>query len=337
MITFISLQLILNIFIFFKIKKISKFTNIFDKPDGKLKKHRFNTPLLGGVIILLNLSLILFCDFFLDYDLITDKFSLKEQISGIILLTLFFFLGLFDDKYSIKPEKKITLSILFSILVLTLNNNLLINEIKFSFTDNKFDLHDFSYLFTIFCFIILINALNFYDGINGQSCIFFIFCFTYLAYKSPLILNFYILIIIALIFILFLNLYNKIFMGDSGIYLLSSILIMALIYEHNKFNTIEFADEIFFLLIIPGYDLLRLTLVRIYRGKNAFYGDRNHLHHMIMRKNSLIKTNLILFFLNLIPIILYSMFKIGFFSVLLVTTIIYLILILRLRKNESKK
>jgi UDP-GlcNAc:undecaprenyl-phosphate GlcNAc-1-phosphate transferase len=336
MTTFIFLQLILNIFIFLKISKISKFINIFDRPDGDLKKHRFNTPLLGGVIILLNLSLILLCDFFFDYDLLNYKFSFKEKISGTLLLFLFFFLGLFDDKYSIKPEKKITLSILFSVLILILNNNLLISEIKLSFIDNQLYLHDFSYLFTIFCIVILINAINFYDGINGQSSIFFIICFTYLGYKSP-IFSFYILIIIALVFILSLNLHNKIFMGDNGIYLVTSILIMALIYEYNKFSTIEFADEIFFLLIIPGYDLLRLTLVRIYNGKNAFYGDRNHLHHMIMKKYSLLKTNLILVFLNLIPIILYSMFKIGFFKVLLTITTIYFILILKLKGLNKKK
>jgi UDP-GlcNAc:undecaprenyl-phosphate GlcNAc-1-phosphate transferase len=334
MITFIFLQLILNIFIVLKISQISKYINILDRPDNYLKKHPFNTPLLGGIIILLNLSLILLCDFFFDYDLIIDKFSLKEKISTILFLLLFFFLGLFDDKYRIRPEKKIILSILFSILILSLNNSLLINEIKLSFIDDKLVLYDFSYLFTIFCIIILINALNFYDGINAQSSVFFIICFTYLAYKSPNF-NFYILIIVALVFILFLNFNNKIFMGDNGIYLASSILIMALIYEYNKFNTFEFADEIFFLLVIPGYDLLRLTLVRIYNGKNAFYGDRNHLHHMIMKKCSLLKTNLILVFLNLIPIILYSVFRISFFNILLVITTIYLILILKLRKSEQ--
>ena len=333
---FVFIQLILNIFIFLNISKISKYINIFDRPDGILKKHPFKIPLLGGVILFLNLSLILLCDFFFDYNLIINKFSLKEQISAILLLILFFFLGLFDDKYSLRPEKKITLSILFSILILTLNNNLLINEIKLSFVDTHIYLHDFSYIFTIFCIVILINALNFYDGINAQSSIFFIICFTYLASRSP-IFNFYILIIISLVFILSLNLYNKIFMGDNGIYLVSSILIMALIYEYKKFNTIEFADEIFLLLVIPGYDLVRLTLARIYNGKNAFYGDRNHLHHMIIKKFSLLKTNLILFFLNLIPIALYSVLKIDFFKVMLTITIIYFILILKLRKNEKKK
>ena len=64
MTTFIFSQLILNIFIFLKISKISKYINILDRPDGNLKKHHFNTPLLGGVIIFLNLFLIILCDFF---------------------------------------------------------------------------------------------------------------------------------------------------------------------------------------------------------------------------------------------------------------------------------
>ena len=35
-------------------------------------------------------------------------------------------------------------------------------------------------------------------------------------------------------------------MGDSGIYILGSILITSIIYEYNVFKSIKFADEIFF-------------------------------------------------------------------------------------------
>ena len=104
----------------------------------------------------------------------------------------------------------------------------------------------------------MINALNFYDGINGQSILFFLIAFSYIAYNSPIYL-FYILIIFVLIFLLFLNLRGKTFMGDNGIYFLGSILIISLIYEHNVFKSIKYADQIFLLLILPGYDLLRLT------------------------------------------------------------------------------
>ena len=116
----------------------------------------------------------------------------------------------------------------------------------------------------------MLNALNFYDGINGQSVIFFILIFIHLAILSQIYI-FYIFIIFVLIFILILNLQNKIFMGDNGIYILGSMLIVALIYEYNEFKTIKFADEIFLLLILPGYDLVRLSFSRIFKGKSILW------------------------------------------------------------------
>ena len=175
----------------------------------------------------------------------------------------------------------------------------------------------------------MINALNFYDGINGQSILFFLIAFSYIAYNSPIYL-FYILIILVLIFLLFLNLRGKTFMGDNGIYFLGSILIISLIYEHNVFKSIKYADQIFLLLILPGYDLLRLTFTRIYKSKNAFYGDRNHIHHLLINRFSLFKTNIILTLLALLPILLFSFIGINFFIVLTIFTFIYFSLILKL-------
>lgn len=187
------------------------------------------------------------------------------------------------------------------------------------------------FFFTIFCIIILLNALNFYDGINGQSVIFFILIFIYLAILSQIYI-FYVFIILVLIFILILNLQNKIFMGDNGIYILGSMLIVALIYEYNEFKTIQFADEIFLLLILPGYDLVRLSLSRIFKGKNPFYGDRNHIHHLINSNLSITYTNIILLILASLPITLFSYFEINFFIVLLIFSILYTAIIIFFKK-----
>ena len=258
-----------------------------------------------------------------------------------ISLSIFFFpfsfyiLGIIDDKYKLKPEKRFFVSILISIIVLILNKDLLISDVKFSFYENRLYLNNYSYLFSIFCIIILINALNFYDGINGQSILFFLIIFSYLAFNSP-IYFIYLLIILVLIFILFLNLTGKTFMGDNGIYFLGSILIISLIYEHNLFKTIKYADQIFILLMLPGYDLLRLTITRIYKGKNAFYGDRNHIHHLLIKRFSLYKTNIILILLAILPIFLFSFIGINFFVVLAIFTFIYLLLILKLNYNDKK-
>ena len=326
--------IVLNFLFFFYIEKITNFVNIFDEPDNKLKKHKSTVPLLGGLIIASNIILFILINFFLDLNFIKIEMSLRSYFSIFFFLTSFFLLGILDDRYKLKPEKKFVLSILFSLFILSLNNDLLITNINFSFYKYSIFLDNFSLFFTIFCIIILINSLNFYDGINGQSLIFFILIFTYLSFQSPIYV-FYLFIILVLIFILILNLKNKLFMGDSGIYILGSILITSIIYEYNIFKTINYADEIFFLLILPGYDLLRLTITRIIKGKNAFYGDRNHIHHLLINKFTLIKTNLFLVFLNLLPIFLFSFIGLNFFVIVILYTFLYVFLILKLSKHDN--
>ena len=327
--------LINNVLIFINLKKFSKFINIYDRPDKKLKKHRFNIPILGGIIIFLNLAIFCFLSLIFDTPFKNLIISTKEYLSIMLLITSFFFLGLYDDKFKLNPEKKFILSILFSILALTLNNNLLIQNINFSFLDRVIFLKDFSFFFTIFCIIILINALNFYDGINGQSLVFFITLFSYLAYQSP-IQSFYIILIFLSVLILFLNLKNKTFLGDGGIYLLGSILSVLLIYEYNIFKTLKFTDEIFLILILPGVDLLRLTVKRIMSGKNAFYGDRNHIHHLLISKFSLLISNLILFCISITPVILFLYLEMNFFLVFFIFLVIYVFLIQFLKSNDKK-
>ena len=44
-----------------------------------------------------------------------------------------------------------------------------------------------------------------------------------------------------------------------------------------------------------------------------FYGDRNHIHHLLINKFTLIKTNLFLVFLNLLPIFSIFIYRFEFF------------------------
>jgi UDP-GlcNAc:undecaprenyl-phosphate GlcNAc-1-phosphate transferase len=37
-------------------------------------------------------------------------------------------------------------------------------------------------------------------------------------------------------------------------------------------------------MIIPGLDMLRLYIQRIYNKKNPFKADLNHLHHILLKK-----------------------------------------------------
>ena len=334
MVELFAVCLFINFLIFLNLEKLSAFIKLNDKPDGKLKKHKKTVPLLGGTIFLINIFVLIIITTFIFKDqLIILSFSNREYFSVCFFILSFYFLGLYDDKFRLKPEKKLIIAILICIVLLTINKNLLITNFIITFYDHVIFLNNFKFFFTIFCIIILINSLNFYDGINGQSLIFFIIVYSVLALKSSLTI-FYLYIVFNLIFLLVLNLKDKLFLGDNGIYLIGSVLIVSIIYEHNKFNSIVFADEIFFLLILPGFDLLRLSLTRILNGKNAFYGDRNHIHHLLNNKFSLLNTNLILFFLSIIPIFLYSVINLNFFVVLTIFTITYIFVIYRAKSND---
>ena len=75
--------------------------------------------------------------------------------------------------------------------------------------------------------------------------------------------------------------------------------------------------------------------MRIISGKNAFYGDRNHLHHLLLKKYHLLKTNIILSLLAVFPTILFFIFKLNFFIVISLFTLIYLYLIIKLSNNDK--
>ena len=79
------------------------------------------------------------------------------------------------------------------------------------------------------------------------------------------------------------------FLGDSGSLILGFLISYICIKAYNQ-NFINHADEIFLIMSIPGYELLRLFIKRISIGRNPFSADSNHIHHYLINKFSHIKT-----------------------------------------------
>ena len=335
MFSLILVLLFINLAILLNFKKFSETINVYDAPDKKLKLHKKNTPILGGLILIINYSIyllfqLLFSDNFLSIP--KKTFNIEGYLSILILIFGFFILGFYDDKNKLAPKNKLFFSVLLILVSILLNQNLILNSFSLTIFTNKVFLNSFSITFTIFCIILLINALNFFDGINGQSCIFFIIVFSFLFFKSEMN-YFYLLSILLILLILFLNLMNKLFLGDGGIFLMGIIASISLILEHNVQKNILYVDEIFFLLLLPGIDLIRLTIIRVFKGRNAFFGDRNHIHHLLVNKFSIFYTNLILIFVSLIPIIMFLFLELNFFIVFFIFLILYIFIISTLRSH----
>ena len=86
--------LVLNLLIFLNFKRISNLLNIFDKPDGKLKLHKTKIPIVGGIILITNFSIlfiyqILFLNQFLFLNI--ENLFRFELLSLLLLIYGYFF------------------------------------------------------------------------------------------------------------------------------------------------------------------------------------------------------------------------------------------------------
>jgi UDP-GlcNAc:undecaprenyl-phosphate/decaprenyl-phosphate GlcNAc-1-phosphate transferase len=333
MIFFFILIILINFFIVIYFDKISKLVNLFDVPDGVRKIHKKKTPLLGGSMFLLNLFLFVIYYFINNSIFNLDYFSTSKEIiifSGFSLS--FFLLGFFDDKFNLSANFKLISKITLIFFLICLEDQTLINELRFSFSINKINIENISYLFSVLCFLLFINAFNMFDGINLQSAIYSFFLFLIFLLKG-IFIEISLVLLIVLLFFAYLNYKNKCFMGDNGTLLISFILSYFFIKSVKAYNTFS-ADEIFLIMLVPGLDLIRLFVTRILYHKHPFKGDNNHVHHILLKVFGLYKSLFLLFLLIIIPNIL-SMIYGGTLYLILISVIIYSSLIFFL--NSYKK
>jgi UDP-N-acetylmuramyl pentapeptide phosphotransferase/UDP-N-acetylglucosamine-1-phosphate transferase len=270
--------IIFNIIIFFNFNKIKKKIKIYDYPDKIRKFHKKSTSMLGGAIIFSSLTIIFIYEYFFNNNDLAQLGFYKRNILLFFIFSLIIFSTyLFDDIKGIKPNFKLLLLSIFITLYLILDNSLILSNLKIKFLGKIFFLHSFSIFFTLLCFLLFINAFNMFDGVNLQCGSYSLLIFIIFLFFIKNI--FFLYFIIPLIFFLILNYSDKCFLGNSGSALLAFIISVLCIKLHNinKF----YADDIFLLMCIPGYELLRLAFVRLLEKKHPFYPDRNHIHHLI--------------------------------------------------------
>jgi UDP-GlcNAc:undecaprenyl-phosphate GlcNAc-1-phosphate transferase len=303
---------------------IGNLIRLIDKPDKKRKLHKFDTPLNGlfpFIVIILIYS-----------QLINTE---NNYFSNIILISiLFFILGLIDDIFTLSYKNKFLISILILLIFLLLNKNFLISKIFIeSFSINKQLIINHSTIITILCVLILINAFNFTDGINGLSSIIASLWLLSLAIFDFKI-NYHLIFLSILILINSIPIYNgKYFLGDNGTLFLGSLISFETI---NLFNTnldkISY-EQIFLIFMIPGFDMIRLIFLRLKNKKNPFLPDNNHLHHLLIKKYFLNKTLLIYSCLIFLPILIGYFTSIKTILNILLFLVVYTLLIINLKKN----
>jgi UDP-N-acetylmuramyl pentapeptide phosphotransferase/UDP-N-acetylglucosamine-1-phosphate transferase len=230
------------------------------------------------------------------------------DFSVIIPISILFVAGLYDDVYGVDYSLKFIFQIIAAKLLIDMGY---IIDLFSVFGYEMMFSRSIAQILTIIFYLAVFNAYNFIDGIDGniifetiKSLILIIILFD----LSTAVIELIIILIIIFLSILPFNLNKrfKVFMGDSGS-LIIPIIIIFLLNQGLEFsydqNILKYLAVVF---IYPLFDLSRVTVLRISRGKSPFLADKNHIHHMVDRyfKNHIVSSSLIFIISGLIQVVL---------------------------------
>ncbi len=328
-ILFLLFQFIIIYFLHLLYQKKKIKIDVIDKPDGLRKIHTQNTPNIGGFFFLIGFIFLLILDLFnfyyIEQELIFFMEGYRAKISFYFVGFLFFLLGYYDDKFNIRSSNKLVILFFLIYIAQILDSSLIVDRLVFSFLDKTIFLdRDLALLFTTFSILVLINAINMYDGKNSQIAIYSIIIIVFLLIRIENLILFSLLV--SLFFFFSKNYNGKIFIGNNGTHYLGYVFSFFIIKVYNSYEIKLYADEIFILLSLPGLDLIRLFFKRAVNLKNPLVGDMDHIHHILSLKFTNLHLQLILFSITVISLFLYKFgnFYIAFIFVL--TNYVFLIL-----------
>lgn len=269
-----------------KVITVVRQRHLEDKP-GKHKIHRNEIPTLGGIGI--------FAGFLIGFLVGIDGYM--PDISYFAAAALFlFFVGIKDDLVYLHPLKKLAGQVA-SVLII-----FFFTEVRFSHLHGFLGATDISlttsFFISVAVMLIIINAFNLIDGIDGLASsvgivatiafgLFFYLSgdFAYTVMAAALLG--------ALIAFLRFNMSdgpNKIFMGDTGSLVIGfTMAVFAIRFNELDANGMSFINlestpsVSIAILIIPLFDTLRVIIIRLYHRQNLLTADHRHMHHLMLR------------------------------------------------------
>jgi UDP-N-acetylmuramyl pentapeptide phosphotransferase/UDP-N-acetylglucosamine-1-phosphate transferase len=267
--------------------QIARTKHLYDEP-GERSSHNIRTPSLGGIAIFTGAI------FAIVYWTPFRVFGNLQYI--LCAMTIIFLVGAKDDISPVAPTKKLVAQ-LMAAAIIAIKSDIRLGSF-YGFLGLSADLpYWLSVALTVLTILVITNAFNLIDGINGLAGSIA------LLIASALGLWFYLagameyaILALALAgaILAFLK-YNitpaQIFMGDTGS-LIIGLVISILSIRFIELNHGLPADRYYqlpdgaaiatALLIVPLFDTSRVFVTRMLRGQSPFKADRRHIHHLLI-------------------------------------------------------
>ena len=283
-ITFFVTTLLISVYLNGYINKLFIGNKLTD-PVNERSSHKYPATRSGGISIFFTVCLA--CAFGISIGQLT--------IPLYALLSVFFvtLTGFIDDLITVRYREKLFLQLFAGVLMI--NSGYSIDSFH-----GVFYVYELPYwaeiIVSIFVFVVVVNALNLIDGLDGMASFisikfFLIIGGIVLVSKTEWFIFFPIIISALLGFLSFnFNRNKKVFLGDTGSLFLGSIMAFFIFYILDSESSLV-TDSLIskpllavLLLLYPLVDTLRAFIIRAYNNKSPFIADRVHLHHRLADK-----------------------------------------------------
>jgi UDP-GlcNAc:undecaprenyl-phosphate GlcNAc-1-phosphate transferase len=306
---------------------LAKRLDIFDVPQKfKIHKEKVTKTAGFGIILIIINSFLIF-----DYS--------NELNYSLNILIFFVLIGFYDDIKDLKASTKIILMVIPTLFYIFKTG--LVTSLG-QYHNFSIELKSMSILFSFCCILLLTNAFNYIDGMDGifgtisiTSLLFFIIFLPIdqINFIAPFIIFLAIFLIFNLNLIKFLP---KVFIGDSGSLGIGFLFCIIIIYFTQNSDYLHESVAIWPVAFVV-YEFLTINIIRIKNKKKFFERDLNFIFNNFLKNYTKFKTLVLCNLINLFFCLVgYFFFVTQFYEISIFLFIIFYFAYLFLRLRQTK-
>ena len=260
-------------------RKLALRFGCLDFPDGKRKMHKEPIPYFGGIAILVGFAVSSGL-----FSFLTRRMIPREIAVMLIGATAICCVGLWDDLYDLRPKYKFLSQIAIAALTVYLGGGIESTTVW----GISLQLGIFSFPVTVFWIVLIINAVNLIDGLDGLAsgvCAMesFALFVTALVMGNPVCAIASAAICGSALGFLPYNIHRAtIFMGDAGSMLIGYVMACISVFGLFKAQALFSIVVPALIFALPVMDTVFVFVRRVAKGKNPFRADKQHLHHKLI-------------------------------------------------------
>jgi len=289
--------------------KFAKAKKILKYPRRNRDVHTEPVPLLGGIAIIISFGLSVFGNYLFNPNFIVT-YEVIGLAVGIVIISV---MGILDDIYDLKPVIKVVFQVAAAVATVAISGSKIAYFTNLGANNNLVHLPDIiSFIATVAWIFMLTNAFNIIDGLDGLTagttviCSLTLFFVTFVRPDAGLVGEYIPILLIALSgaaagFLPFNFNPAKLYLGETGAAFTGFCIAVLSVQGTMKAHA---AIAVFIPLVAMGLPVLDISLAyfrRIIMKKPIAEGDKDHIHHRLMKMGlSQRKTVLILYLIDIV-------------------------------------